>query len=51
MALTALGAMVGADADGASVVDELYAAGLPARLLQDLAEAPHRALMQARQPL
>ena len=47
VALTTLGAMVGADGDGVAVLDELYAAGLPARLLQELADAPHRALLQA----
>jgi hypothetical protein len=48
MALTALGAMVGIDGDGVAVADELYAAALPARLLQELADAPYRALLQVR---
>ena len=46
MALTTLGAMVGVDDGGAAVADELYAVGLPARLLLELADAPHRALLQ-----
>ena len=48
VALSTLGVMVGADGDGVAVLDELHSAGLPARLLQELAEAPHRALLQAR---
>jgi len=49
VALSTLGTMVGADGDGIAVLEELYSAGLPARLLQELTEAPHRALLQARQ--
>ena len=49
VALSTLGTMVGADSDGIAVLDELYSAGLPARLLQELTQAPHRALLQARQ--
>ena len=50
MALIVLGAMVGVDGDGMAVADELYAVGLPARLLQELADAPHRALLQVSCP-
>ena len=46
MALAVLGAMLVADADGTVVANEVYATSLPNRLLQDLVDVPHRALLQ-----
>ena len=46
-ALTTLCAVLAAD-PGAAAAEQLYRAALPARILGDLQEAPHRALTQAR---
>lgn len=46
LGLAVLGALLAADGDGGAVADTLYATALPNRLLQDLQEAPHRALLQ-----
>jgi hypothetical protein len=39
-ALTALGALVAADAGGGAVLERVHAASLPGRLLQELADTP-----------
>lgn len=48
LALAVLGGLLAADADGGTVADALYATALPSRLLQDLQDVPHRALLQVR---
>ena len=50
LGLAVLGAMLGANSDGDALVQALYATALPNQLLQDLQDAPHRALLQVRRP-